>query len=84
MLSLMHVHNLVARNGFLVEYNLSLSTDDFKKKLESFNDLFGSVWFSKYILFEMYRPEFLRVLTYWGICSTVNMASFDRIFDDNR
>jgi hypothetical protein len=82
-LSLMHVHNLVARNDFLVKYNLSLSTDDFKKKLESFDDLFGSVWFSKYILFEMYTPEFLRLLTYWGICSTFNMASFDRIFDEN-
>jgi hypothetical protein len=85
LLSLVHVHNLVTRNGFLVKSNLSLNTGDFKKKLEeTFIDGLGSISFSQYILFEMYRPEFLRVLTYWGICSTFNMAGFNRIFADNR
>lgn len=82
--SQIHVYDLVTRKKLLEKFNISLPTENFLEVLETFPFLMKDTMNENIILWQnLFIVKMAKVLTYWGFCSTFNLASFEEIFNRN-
>ena len=78
----MHVIGLIMNDDFLVQFNLSLSTENITDYFHKVQRIIFDQYSGSFI--QKYKINFAKVLTPFGFCLSFNNMDYSEMFYDNR